>query len=54
MNSSDYLALNGHPSINAAAIKAINEFGTGRNGNLPFGGETFFHIELKDLYDHTF
>lgn len=54
MNSSDYLGLNGNPLINKATLKAIDQFGTGRNGNIPFGGETILHSELqeelKDLY----
>jgi glycine C-acetyltransferase len=45
--SYSYLDLLGHPKINAAAKKAIDEFGTGTHGVRFLAGTTRLHIELE-------
>lgn len=45
--SYSYLDLLGHPKINAAAKKAIDEFGTGTHGVRFLAGTTRIHIELE-------
>jgi len=45
--SYSYLDLLGHPRINAAAKKAIEEFGTGTHGVRFLAGTTRVHVELE-------
>ncbi len=45
--SYSYLDLLGHPKINAAAKKAIEEFGTGTHGVRFLTGTTRLHVELE-------
>ena len=45
--SYSYLDLLGHPRINAAAKKAIEEFGTGTHGVRFLAGTTRIHVELE-------
>ncbi len=45
--SYSYLDLLGHPKINAAAKKAIDEFGTGTHGVRFLAGTNRIHIELE-------
>src|SRR5512140_2255156 len=45
--SYSYLDLLGHPRINAAAKKAIDEFGTGTHGVRFLAGTTRIHVELE-------
>ncbi|SHN72061.1 aminotransferase class I/II-fold pyridoxal phosphate-dependent enzyme [Desulfovibrio litoralis] len=44
----DYLGLNGHPQINAAAIKAMEEFGTSAGASRLVSGERPPHRELEE------
>ncbi len=46
-SSYSYLDLLGHPKINAAAKKAIEEFGTGTHGVRFLTGTTRIHLELE-------
>ena len=46
-SSYSYLDLLGHPKINAAAKKAIDEFGTGTHGVRFLAGTTRIHVELE-------
>jgi glycine C-acetyltransferase len=46
-SSYSYLDLLGHPKINAAAKKAIEEFGTGTHGVRFLTGTTRIHVELE-------
>lgn len=43
----DYLGLNGHPEINAAATAAMERFGTSASGSRPTSGERPPHRELE-------
>jgi len=43
----DYLGLNGHPEINAAAAEAMNRFGTSASGSRPTSGERPPHAALE-------
>ena len=43
-----YLGLLGHPRINAAAKKAVDEFGTGTNGVRTLAGSLTIHTELEE------
>jgi len=43
----DYLGLNGHPEINAAASAAMERFGTSASGSRPTSGERPPHRELE-------
>jgi len=43
----DYLGLNGHPEINAAASAAMERFGTTASGSRPTSGERPPHRELE-------
>jgi glycine C-acetyltransferase len=43
-----YLGLIGHPRINAAAKKAVDEFGTGTNGVRMLAGTLTIHEELEE------
>ncbi|MFH1800046.1 MAG: pyridoxal phosphate-dependent aminotransferase family protein [Candidatus Omnitrophota bacterium] len=45
--SYSYLDLLGHPRINAAAKKAVDEFGTGTHGVRFLAGTTRVHVELE-------
>ncbi|HNX68843.1 MAG TPA: pyridoxal phosphate-dependent aminotransferase family protein [Candidatus Omnitrophota bacterium] len=45
--SYSYLDLLGHPKINAAAKRAIDEFGTGTHGVRFLAGTTRIHVELE-------
>lgn len=45
--SYSYLDLLGHPRINAAAKKAVDEFGTGTHGVRFLAGTTRIHVELE-------
>ncbi len=54
--SYSYLDLLGHPKINAAAKKAIDEFGTGTHGVRFLTGTTRLHVELEKTiaaFKHT-
>jgi len=42
-----YLGLNGHPEINAAAIRAIEKYGTGTHGARLLAGTLDLHVELE-------
>jgi glycine C-acetyltransferase len=42
-----YLGLNGHPEINAAAIRAIEQYGTGAHGARMLAGTLDLHKELE-------
>jgi 8-amino-7-oxononanoate synthase len=50
----DYLGLNGHPEVEAAALAAMRRFGTSSSGSRPTSGERPPHRELEtalaDLY----
>jgi len=46
-SSYSYLDLLGHPKINAAAKKALEEFGTGTHGVRFLTGTTRIHVELE-------
>jgi glycine C-acetyltransferase len=46
-SSYSYLDLLGHPKINAAAKKAVEEFGTGTHGVRFLTGTTRIHVELE-------
>lgn len=46
-SSYDYLGLIGHPAINAAAIDAIQEFGTGTGGVRMLSGTNVLHRKLE-------
>lgn len=46
-SSYSYLDLLGHPKINAAAKKAVEEFGTGTHGVRFLTGTTRIHLELE-------
>jgi len=51
-SSYDYLGLNGHPAINAAASSAIAQHGTSVSASRLVAGERAFHRELeRDLAD---
>jgi glycine C-acetyltransferase len=47
LSAYDYLGLAGHPEIDAAAIAAIREFGTGTGGVRMLTGTTALHQELE-------
>ena len=53
--SYDYLDLNGHPEVQAAAIEALREFGTSVSGSRITSGERRVHAVLErnlaDLYE---
>ena len=53
--SYDYLGLNGHPDVQAAAIAALNQFGTSVSGSRITSGEREVHALLEralaDLYE---
>jgi 8-amino-7-oxononanoate synthase len=54
--SYSYLGLIGHPSINAAARKAVEDFGTGTHGVRSLAGTLNLHDELEDTiaaFKHT-
>jgi 8-amino-7-oxononanoate synthase len=52
-SSYDYLGLNGHPAVNAAAKAAIEEFGTSTSASRLVAGERPLHRELeRALADH--
>lgn len=46
--SNDYLGLNGHPNLNAALIKASDQYGTGSTGAPSLSGYTQEHLELSN------
>ncbi len=51
-----YLGLLGHPRINAAAKKAVDQFGTGTNGVRTLAGTLTLHNELEETiasFKHT-
>jgi 7-keto-8-aminopelargonate synthetase-like enzyme len=54
--SYSYLGLVGHPRINEAAKKAVDEFGTGTNGVRMLAGTLTLHKELEETisnFKHT-
>jgi 8-amino-7-oxononanoate synthase len=54
--SYSYLGLIGHPRINAAAKKAVDQFGTGTNGVRMLAGTLTVHTELEETiaeFKHT-
>lgn len=46
--SNSYLGLTNHPRLKAAAIKAINKYGTGCAGSRFLNGTLDIHLELED------
>ncbi len=50
--SYSYLGLVGHPRINEAAKKAVDEFGTGTNGVRMLAGTLTLHKELEETIAH--
>jgi 8-amino-7-oxononanoate synthase len=47
--SYSYLGLVGHPRINAAAIEAVNRYGTGTHGVRSLAGSLTVHQELEEV-----
>lgn len=47
LGSYSYLGLNGHPAINAAAMQAVQRFGTGTHGVRMLAGTLSIHKELE-------
>ena len=50
--SYSYLGLVGHPRINEAAKKAVDQFGTGTNGVRSLAGTLTLHDELEETIAH--
>ena len=50
--SYSYLGLVGHPRINEAAKKAVDQFGTGTNGVRTLAGTLTIHNELEETIAH--
>jgi 8-amino-7-oxononanoate synthase len=50
--SNDYLGLATHPAVKAAAIQAIQEWGTGATGSRLLSGERPLHAELESAIAH--
>jgi 8-amino-7-oxononanoate synthase len=46
--SNNYLGLTTHPEVKAAAIKAINHYGTGCSGSRMLNGTMDLHVKLED------
>ncbi|WP_245379732.1 aminotransferase class I/II-fold pyridoxal phosphate-dependent enzyme [Kibdelosporangium banguiense] len=46
--SSNYLGLNGHPRVRAAAIEAVQRFGMSCNGSRLMNGTLAMHLELEE------
>ena len=46
--SNSYLGLTNHPEVKAAAIRAIEKYGTGCAGSRFLNGTLDIHIELED------
>ncbi len=52
LSSYDYLGLIGHPDIERAAIKAIQNFGTGSGGVRLLTGTNKLHLEVERKFAH--
>ncbi len=48
MGSNNYLGLTNHPEVKAAAIKAIQQYGTGCAGSRFLNGTLSIHLELEE------
>ena len=48
LGSNNYLGLTNHPEVKAAAIKAVEKFGTGCAGSRFLNGTLSIHIELEE------
>ncbi len=48
MGSNNYLGLTNHPEVKAAAIEAVNRYGTGCAGSRFLNGTLRIHIELEE------
>jgi 8-amino-7-oxononanoate synthase len=46
--SNNYLGLTNHPEVKAAAIEAINKYGTGCSGSRMLNGTTDLHVRLEE------
>src|SRR6516165_6877187 len=46
--SNNYLGLTTHPEVKAAAIEAINQYGTGCSGSRMLNGTMDLHVKLED------
>jgi 8-amino-7-oxononanoate synthase len=49
LGSNNYLGLTEHPKVKAAAIRAVEELGTGCAGSRVLTGTTHYHSELEQL-----
>ena len=47
LSSNDYLSLANHPALKQAAIKAIEELGTGAGGSRLLSGDLALHHQLE-------
>ena len=52
--SNNYLGLTSHPRVVEAAIKAIEEYGTGCSGSRYLTGKLDLHIELEERLANFF
>ncbi len=47
LSSNDYLSLSNHPALKQAAVRAIEELGTGAGGSRLLGGDLALHHQLE-------